>query len=83
MKKARIHLTIVLDEYRATAGMVTLDDLVSWAKSREGEFDTSEQGVRPEIEHLEVGTARSMDSWPSPALPTSLGFGQSPPQFTV
>ena len=57
MRKKRIHLAVAFDEYGATAGMITLEDVVEEIVGEmQDEFDTSEQGVRSEVESLPDGS---------------------------
>jgi putative hemolysin len=58
MRKRRIHLAMVFDEYGTMVGMVTLEDVVEEIVGEvQDEFDTREQGVRSEVEPLPDGSA--------------------------
>ncbi|GCF09703.1 hemolysin family protein [Dictyobacter arantiisoli] len=57
IRNKRIHMAVVIDEYGTTAGIITLEDIIEELVGEvHDEFDTSEQGVRHEIEYLPDGS---------------------------
>lgn len=66
MRKASVNLAIVLDEYGATAGLVTLEDLLEEIVGEiRDEYDIDEEEpikeIRPGIEYTALGSAKLDD----------------------
>jgi putative hemolysin len=61
MQSQKAHLTVVIDEYGETAGLVTLEDIMEEIVGEvQDEFDTLEEGVRSEVE-LQADGSSSVD----------------------
>lgn len=57
MRTKRIHMAVVIDEYGSAAGIITLEDIIEELVGEvQDEFDTSDRGVRHEIETLPDGS---------------------------
>lgn len=57
MRNRSIHMAIVINEYGSAAGIITLEDIIEEIVGEvQDEFDTSDRGVRHEVEHLTDGS---------------------------
>lgn len=66
MRKASVNLAIVLDEYGATTGLVTLEDLLEEIVGEiRDEYDEDEEEpikeIQPEVEYIALGSAKLDD----------------------